>query len=183
MSNQPKRIINELNQVFESTDFGSYDKFIEIFEPGRRIIVTGAGRVGLAMRGFTMRLMHLGFEASFLGETTVPFSGKNDVFVVGSGSGSTATILASSIVAKEKGLHIALITATEKSPIAEIANSKFLINAPRRDRNHGGIESAQPMTTLFEQSLLILLDSIVLDLMTKFGETSETMWSRHNSIE
>ena len=183
MSNQPKRILKELNQVFESTDFGNYDNLINVFEPGRKVIVTGAGRVGLAMRGFAMRLMHVGFEASFLGETTVPFSGKNDIFLVGSGSGSTATVLTSTMVAREKGLHIALITATENSSIAEVAKTKFIINAPRKNQKEDGIVSAQPMTTLFEQSLLILLDSMVLDLMTKFGETSENMWSRHNSIE
>jgi hypothetical protein len=39
------------------------------------------------------------------------------------------------------------------------------------------------MTTLFEQSLSIFLDSVVLDLMEKFGETSASMWARHNVIE
>jgi 6-phospho-3-hexuloisomerase len=106
-----------------------------------------------------------------------------DIFLVASGSGSTPTVLAATRVAKERGLHISLITATSDSPIARISDSVFIINAPRRNQLDAKLFSIQPMTTLFEQSLAIFLDSMVLDLMAKLGETTDTMWSRHNSIE
>jgi D-arabinose 5-phosphate isomerase GutQ len=39
------------------------------------------------------------------------------------------------------------------------------------------------MTTLFEQSLSILLDSFVLEIMKRTGETGQSMTKRHNVIE
>jgi hypothetical protein len=44
-------------------------------------------------------------------------------------------------------------------------------------------EPRHRMTTLFEQSLSILLDSFVLEIMKRTGETGESMTKRHNVIE
>jgi D-arabinose 5-phosphate isomerase GutQ len=39
------------------------------------------------------------------------------------------------------------------------------------------------MTTIFEQSILIFLDALVLKLMETLGEDNESMLKRHNVIE
>ena len=39
------------------------------------------------------------------------------------------------------------------------------------------------MASLFEQSLLLLVDAIVLDLKEKFGTDDETMRSLHSNLE
>lgn len=184
MNHSMKVILNELQRV--ATEF-SDEKYIDflgaIQKDNSRIICTGAGRVGLALRGFTMRLNHLGVESYFLGETVVSSSGKGDVLIVGSGSGATPSILSVVRVAKEKGLQICLVTASESSPMAEIADVKVVLKTPNKAEINDSIKSVQPMTTLFEQSLGIFLDGAVLDLMKKFGESSESMWKRHNVIE
>jgi 6-phospho-3-hexuloisomerase len=86
-------------------------------------------------------------------------------------------------IAKSKGLKIALVTSTDSSPMRSLADATVALNTPSKSSESSRVFSIQPMTTLFEQTLSIFLDSVVLDLMEKFGETSESMWGRHNAIE
>jgi len=45
------------------------------------------------------------------------------------------------------------------------------------------VPSNQLMGNLFEQSLLILFDMIIMDLMSRLGTTKEEMESRHRNLE
>lgn len=184
MSDSLRMVLAEISNAIEKTHLEGYSDFLGIIEKdGSKIVCTGAGRVGLAMRGFAMRLSHLGIDAHFLGETIVPQTGPGDLLIVGSGSGSTGSILKLVEIAKSKGIRIALVTSTESSPMRSLADASVVLNTPNKSRETFQALSVQPMTTLFEQTLSIFLDSVVLDLMAKFGETSESMWGRHNVIE
>lgn len=184
MQNSMDLILAEIRLAISNSVVGGYEEFLDLLKKdGTKVICIGAGRVGLVMRGFAMRLGHLGIEAYFLGDTTVPRTGPGDLMLVGSGSGSTASILKMVEVAHGKGLRIGLVTATENSPMGEIATSKVVLKTPIKNSVNDPQTSAQPMTTLFEQTLGIFLDATVLDLMVKFNETSETMFKRHNVIE
>jgi 6-phospho-3-hexuloisomerase len=184
MSSSLEKVIAEISGAIQKTQLVGYADFLAIIEnSGSKIVCTGAGRVGLAMRGFTMRLNHLGIDAHFLGETIVPHTGPGDLLIVGSGSGSTASILKLVEIAKSKGLKIALVTSTNTSPMRDLSDASVLLHTPNKTSQSSELVSIQPMTTLFEQSLSIFLDSVVLDLMEKFGETSASMWARHNVIE
>jgi 6-phospho-3-hexuloisomerase len=178
------QVITEIAVTANETKFTGYSEFLDLFNrDDSAIICAGAGRVGLAMRSFAMRLSHLGIEAHYLGDTTVPHTGPGDFLLVGSGSGSTASILRIVEIAKYKGLKIGLVTATPLSPMKTIADTTVLIEGPGLLSKESKINSIQPMTTLFEQILSLFLDATVLDLMKKFDETSESMWARHNVIE
>ena len=178
------RVVSEITEALAATTLDGYSDFLDLIKmDGGKIVCTGAGRVGLAMRGFTMRLSHLGLDAHFLGETVVPHTGPGDLLIVGSGSGSTGSILKLVEIAKSKGIRIGLITSTSSSPMRSLADASVLIHAPNKFSKGPESNSIQPMTTLFEQTLSIFLDATVLDLMNKFGETSASMWERHNAIE
>ena len=184
MKGSLKSILEELALSVSRSSLEGHAEFLNLFEKdGSKIICTGAGRVGLAMRGFAMRLMHLGFDSHFLGETIVPNLGSRDLLLVGSGSGSTKSILTLVEIAKAQELRIGLITATKKSPMRELATAVVELHSPNKYSDDPAMTSIQPMTTLFEQTLSIYLDATVLDLMQKFGESSASMWARHNSIE
>ena len=184
MSSSFQKVIAEISHAIHETQLDGYSDFLSMIEnDGSKIVCTGAGRVGLAMRGFTMRLNHLGIDAHFLGETVVHPTGPGDLLIVGSGSGSTGSILKLVEIAKSKGIRIALVTSSKSSPMRSLADSSVVLNTPNKSSESSQILSIQPMTTLFEQTLAIFLDSVVLDLMEKFGETSESMWGRHNVIE
>ncbi len=177
--------MSEIDSVLSYVKPEEVRDFIELFEehtPINKIVVAGAGRMGYAARGFAMRLGHMGYKAWMLGDSTVPHIGKGDLLIVASGSGNTQTIYDISNRAALNGADIALITNNPKSRIGKLASRIIqLPNGSNKDSNER--ESQQPMTTLNEQCLAILLDTIVLGIMDKTGETHDTMWNRHSNLE
>ena len=83
----------------------------------------GAGRVGMAIRGFGMRLGHLGFTAFTLGDSTVPGISNGDLLIVASGSGETQTIVDLVTIASNNGVRIVAVTGNPESRIGKF-NSK-----------------------------------------------------------
>ena len=49
----------------------------------KRIFVTGAGRTGFIMKSFGIRLMQLGFDVFFIGDTNTPSTSKRDLLIIG----------------------------------------------------------------------------------------------------
>ena len=66
------RILEELKQVLDRVDPGAASGLADELLAAERIFLAGAGRSGMAARGFAMRLMHLGLTAYVCGETTAP---------------------------------------------------------------------------------------------------------------
>jgi 6-phospho-3-hexuloisomerase len=176
-------VLNEISQVMSKTDFSDYSKFAEMFSGKTKIICCGAGRVGFAMQSFSMRLHHLGLDSFFWKDSNLPRVRNGDILLVGSGSGSTSTVESFAQIGHTQGLEIALVTSNANSSIGKLAKYEFLLAAPNKVNPSKFVTSKQPMTSLFEQSLAIFLDAIVLDLMEKLGQTGPMMEERHNSLE
>ena len=62
-----KGALNDLEGVFASLPEDAADPLIEAIVGAKRIVVFGCGREGLQMRGFAMRLFHMGRDVSGLG--------------------------------------------------------------------------------------------------------------------
>jgi len=148
-----------------------------------RIFIAGAGRSGLCIRAVGMRMMQTGKTVFIVGETITPSIQAGDLLLVASGSGRTSTLMVVAEKAKHVGAKILLFTTDPESPIALLADHVVVIPAPSLSSDAGkdGFESIQPMGTLFEQSLLIVCDSIVLRSM-KDVDFSE-MRERHANLE
>lgn len=150
----------------------------------KRVFITGKGRSGLFMRAFAMRLMHLGLHVYVLDDVTTPSIAVDDVLVLASGSGKTTSLVHYASKAKEIGATVVLITAYPDSPIGHHADKVVRIPAPSvKAEGSSGIQSAQPMANLFEQSLLLLLDISTLQLMKALSKTGEQMFARHANLE
>ena len=178
------QILDELRGTMRHVCNDSSEKLVDAIIDAQRIFVAGAGRSGLAMKSFAMRLMHLGFDTYVVGETVTPSITEKDVLLIGSGSGSTSSLVSSANKADAIGTTICLITIDENSPIAQVAEVILTIPAPtpKIDRDLG-FRSAQPMGSLFEQSLLLTLDAIILLLMERTEKTPESMFTRHANLE
>jgi 6-phospho-3-hexuloisomerase len=154
-------------------------------ETAPRIFVYGAGRSGLCMRALGMRLMHLGKTVYVVGETTTPSIGAEDLLILGSGSGRTAGLLLLAEKARSRNCKILVFTTAATSPLAELSDNCVVIPAP--SLTAGGqarvLLSVQPLGTLFEQSLLILCDSIIFALMQRLGIDTAQMLERHANLE
>ena len=176
-------ILKEIKQVLDHVDEKQAIDFINVILSARRIVVCGAGRVGIATSAFGMRLSQLGLSAFSIGDSNVPSIGKRDVLLTASGSGETQTIIDITSRAKQNEVKIALITASPKSKLAQMADCILILNSPTKYSDHKSIETKQPMTALNEQCLWIFYDSLVLELMEIMGETSQSMWARHSTLE
>lgn len=174
-------VVNCARQV--STD--SLIRAGTLIESSPRIFVAGAGRSGLCMRALGMRLMHLGKTVYVVGETTTPSIGASDLLILGSGSGRTASLLAMAEKAQRVGAQVLLFTTDEESPLTVLSNFRVVIPAPSlksAEGEHGPV-SIQPMGTLFEQSMLILCDSLIVGLMQRTGVSASQMFERHANLE
>jgi 6-phospho-3-hexuloisomerase len=179
-------IMTELEYVLNEIDNYQVKLFIKDILKAKKIVVCGAGRVGMAARGFAMRLGHLGLTAYTVGDSTLPSIGKKDLLIACSGSGETQTIYDLVVRAKETGTRIALVSSYidhNKSRMARLADTVLVINAPSKTKKISGFSSEQPMTTLNEQSLQLFFDAFVLLLMEEMDETHDTMWNRHSILE
>jgi len=183
MSLSYKVVLNEIVETLETSNFVDLENFINKIINSQKIVLFGAGRVGLMMKTFAMRLNHLGLDSYFLGEINLPATGPGDLLIIGSGSGNTKTVVTIAEVAQSKGLDVISVTSNIKSVIASLSTTLIHINCQTKETNLNQRNSIQPMTTLFEQSLLIFLDALVLELMKKLNEDNESMSRRHNVIE
>ncbi len=158
----------------------------------KRVFVVGAGRSGLIVRAFAMRLMHLGIDVHAIGETITPAPRADDLLVALSGSGETSFAVSAAKIAKRVGTKIVVITSYPRSTLAKLAN--HIVTLPGRtkiasiksylDRQIvGEYESLAPLGTLFEITALVFLDSVVASLMTKLGRREEELLARHATIE
>ncbi|CAM6097226.1 unnamed protein product [Calypogeia fissa] len=117
----------EIHRVFNRCDMMKMDPSKKIAREiliarGKRIILHGVGREGLMMRAFTMRLFHLGLQASCLGDMTCPKLGDGDLFIASAGPGTVSSVNALMITAKEVGAKVLLVTAQPDGDAAKIAD-------------------------------------------------------------
>ena len=178
----PSVVLQEIEDVFHQ-GFSGGEELIQALTVAQKVVAFGAGRVGLATAAFAKRLGHLGKEAYWLNDHTVPRTEAGDLFLAVSGSGKTETVLAAVRRAKKVGLRIVLVTANGTSPMAEISDDVVLFKGPATRPLAPRWHSVQPMTSLFEQVILIFFDSVVLSLQDHWRISSGEMEERHNVIE
>lgn len=175
-------IEKEICEAVRKIDHEEIMSVINEIESANRVFVYGVGRSGLMAKAFTMRLMHLGITAFFADETSTPSAGEGDFLIVCSGSGETGCVKAMAIKAKNLGLKIGLLTIDECSSIGNIAD--VLIEIPSfTPKRQSCVQSIQPMGSLFEQLLLIVLDAMILELKIKMGVEEQDMFTRHKNLE
>ncbi len=176
-----------IDQVRQSVDLS-----INAYKNKKLVLVMGAGRSGLVGRAFAMRLMHLGYTVHVLGDTIAPPVRENDVVVAISGSGRTKLIVTAAEAAKTVGAKILAITSYPESPLAKI--SDVIVVVPGRTkisteedyfaRQILGIhEPLAPLGTLFEDTAMVFLDGLVVELMARLKLTEMDLSRRHANIE
>lgn len=105
--------------------------------------------------------------------------------MIGSGSGTTASLVTNAKKAKAQGARIATITLCPDAIIGQLADA--VITVPGVTWKSDGVENevvtVQPGGSLFEQLSWLIYDSIVVELMTALGETEESMAPRHANLE
>jgi 6-phospho-3-hexuloisomerase len=149
--------------------------------PGR-VFVAGAGRSGLVLRMFAMRLMHLGLNVHVAGDTTTPAISSGDLLLVASGSGTTSGVVKSAETAVKSGARIAAFTTNADSPLAGLADALVIIPAAQKT-DHGSSVSRQYAGSLFEQVLFLATEAVFQSLWDNTDVQAEDLWLRHANLE
>ena len=82
-------VLKELTHTLTAIDQEAAKQFVSLIDQGDEIFCDGAGRSGFQVKGFAMRLMHMGIHSYVVGETCTPNISENGVLVICSGSGET----------------------------------------------------------------------------------------------
>jgi 6-phospho-3-hexuloisomerase len=149
----------------------------------RRVVVHGAGRVGLAGKAFAMRLGHLGFSAHTVTDSTIPPLGPGDLLIVASSTGETSTVVDVATLARSHNARVLVFSASPASRLARLADQFILLKTPTKFGSANGVASIQPMATLFEQALQIFFDLLVLLLMKQTVQQPGDLWARHTNLD
>ena len=143
-------------------------------DTGRRWFFSGQGRSGLAAQMSAMRFMHLGRKVHYVGEVSAPSIRKGDGLLIISGSGETPVSLSYARIAKQEGATVVTLTHKPNGSLAKIADVVLPVPV---------LDTAQFGGSLFEQSSLILLDAIVLDIAASMTDAHATMSFLHTNLQ
>ena len=180
----------------EELDMKSVEKLIKtlVGSKEKKIFTVGMGRSGFVARAFALRLMNLGFNVYFLGETITPAAEKGDLLIAISGTGTTKMVLTASTAAKDIGAKVIAITSFPESLLGKLADlvvdvkGRTKAGTPKEKdyltRQIMGLgEPLTPLGSIFEINSMVFLDSLVVELMHRLGSTEADMKRRHATLE
>ena len=171
----------EHKQVLLDIDEKEVGQLIDAILAAKCIQVFGMGRMKCAVRAFVMRLMHMGFDAHVVYDTTCPAIGKGDLLIVNCACTGVSYLVMD--YAKKLGAKIAAITAHPESRHGKLCDLTVTLRGQVHPGRKGEIPSIQPMAALFEQTVFVLEDIIIQLLMEKTGITAEQMAKRHTNLD
>lgn len=175
-------ILAEIGRVIARVDEQQVQGLLAAIQDARHIVVYGLGREGLVMRGFAMRLMHLGLPVAVVGDMTTPPVGPGDLFLVSCGPGYLSTVEALIEIAKSARTRVAMLTAQAEGPLTCQADLLVVLPGQTMAQTKGS-SSTQAMGSVFEQAMWIFFDALVPQLQSALGQSAEDLRRRHTNLE
>ncbi len=168
-------LVDYLAKVLGSDRGKEIDETVDIVVSAKHVFVYGVGRSGLAARAFAMRLVQLGIDCYFIGETITPVVRDGDAVLIVSNTGATMSAIQVANIARRVGAKVVSVTGVRGSKLSHASNVVLLL------QSNGGADQARlaPLGTLFEDACLILLDGIVAQVMERLRQTEADMRARH----
>jgi 6-phospho-3-hexuloisomerase len=191
-----EEILSGAKRAIDELDEGQVENLIHMIQEtkDKKIFVVGMGRSGFVGRAFALRLMNLGFNVYFLGETITPAAGKDDLVIAISGTGMTKLVVSAASAAKDIGTKVVAITSYKESQLGQMADQLVLVKGrtkmgwPREEdylarQILGEREPISPLGSIFENNCMVFLDGLVVELMYRMKKNENDLRSRHATIE
>lgn len=178
-----QKISAEISKTLNSISEEQVQELVKKINMADKVFFVGVGRVLLSLEAIAKRLSHLGVCTVVVGQITEPAITKDDLLIVGSGSGESAFPLAIVKKAKKFGAVVAHIGSNPNSSMKEHADCFLRIPVQTKFNLENEIQSVQPMTSLFEQCLLLLGDTIALMMIEDEGIDMHGLWRFHANLE
>jgi 6-phospho-3-hexuloisomerase len=176
-------VLDELEASLGRISPAEFEAFLEELLKKRRILITAVGRVLISMKAWVKRLCHLDLDINFVGSETEGPVGEGDLLIIASSSGESMFPVGIAKIAREKGAALVYVGCSPESTAAKMADKKLLLAGRTKFAKAGEFNSAQPMSTLFEQQLYLLGDIITLELMRIKGLDEQTIKNKHANLE
>ncbi len=176
-------VLKELKMSLTAINGKKVEEMIDMICSAEKVFVIGVGRVLLMMQAFAKRLNHLGINANYVGAINEEAITGRDILIVGSGSGESAVPVAITKIAKKYEAKIIYIGSNASSKIKEIADLFIRIPCKTKLNLKDEIKSRQPMSSLFEQSLLLFGDIVSYMIINKKNLDMEALWNKHANLE
>lgn len=178
-----KDVLAELDLALGAVDQTSVEKFVAAVVEAEQVYFVGVGRVLISLQAICKRLAHLGIKTHYVGEITEPAITPKDLLIVGSGSGGSLFPLGIAKKAHEIGAKIIHIGSNPNSEMKDLC--EFMIRIPVRTKNYleDEIDSIQPMTSLFEQSVLLFGDVVAKMIIDERNIDMKDLWRFHANLE
>lgn len=177
-------VLDELKRTLDSIDPASVERLAQAILEADQVFFVGVGRVLLSLQCVCKRLAHLGIKAHYVGEITEPAITKNDLLIVGSGSG--ASLFPLGIAKKARSAVDCKIVHIGSNPNSEMKDiADFMVRIPVRTKFYleDEIDSCQIMTSLFEQSVLLLGDILAKIIVEQRQLDMKALWQYHANLE
>ena len=170
-----KFLLDHLARILSIDRRKDVGEAVGILTSAKKLFVYGVGRSGLAARAFAMRMVQLGIDCYFIGETITPVVGQGDAVLIVSNTGSTMSAVQVANIARRVGARVISVTGSRTSKLSHASNVVLWIEADE------GTSQAKfaPLGTLFEDATVLLLDGVVAQVMVRLGQTEADMRGRH----
>ena len=176
--------VHDLKGVVAEMSLDDVMPLLDAISGARRIALYGVGREGLQIKGFCMRLFHLGFDAHMVGDMTTPEIADGDLLIVSAGPGDFSTVSALIGVAHTAGAKVAVVTAQPDGAAPGRADIVLAIPAQTMANDTGaGVTSVLPMGSLYEGAQYVVFEVLILLLRDRHGVTADAMRSNHTNLE
>ncbi len=176
-----EQVVKEHEQVLLDVNVKEVEKLLDMICEAKCIQVFAMGRMKCAARAFVMRLMHMGFDAHIVFDTTCPNIGEGDLLIVNCACTGVGYFVME--MAKKRNAKIVAITAHPGSRWGLLCDHTVCLRGQVNPGKAGEIPSIQPMAALFEQTIFVLEDIIIMMLMNKCNITAEQMAKRHTNLD
>lgn len=183
MTSLYRAALDDLGRVFDRIDDGAVNRAVAEIAAAGRIALYGVGREGLQIKGFAMRLFHLGLRVAMVGDMTTPHLGAGDLLIVSAGPGGFSTVDALLGVARRDGARTLVVTAQPAGSAAHLADTVLPVPAQTMADDSGPALSVLPMGSLYEGAQYILFEIMILKLRERLGVTPEAMRANHTNLE
>jgi len=176
-------VIEEITSALDRVASREVEEVVSTLSNTKRVFVLGVGREGLAARAFAMRLAHLGIDAHWGWDDTTPSVRPDDTFVLVNGSGAIGHLDYVFGQIRDIGATSIVISGVAEASTPKRADVSLIVPAAVYRGEGDMVTSVQPMGSLFEQSIFIALDVIVLMLIESMRVDTEELVSRHRNFE
>lgn len=185
-----KKLAQHQAEMLISVEQSELDALADAMVAADRIFVSGWGRAGNNIKVLAMDCSQIGLRAHIVGDNTCPSMHEGDLFIIGSGSGETKSMVLFANQAKSHGVKIALLVGKRGSTLEGLADYTVHIldhvmigSGYRPDAQALPELSALVQTSAFYPVMQTVCDVLRACCATRIGADRKTIARNHSNVE